>query len=58
VPTVALDGDGDGVIPIGGCAAHQRHFTGRYERRVVPVAGHNLPQEDPRAFADAILSLR
>jgi pimeloyl-ACP methyl ester carboxylesterase len=58
VPTVALDGDGDGVIPAGGCAAHQRHFTGRYERRVVPVAGHNLPQEDPRAFADAILSLR
>jgi pimeloyl-ACP methyl ester carboxylesterase len=58
VPTVALDGDGDGVIPAGGCAAHRHHFTGRYERRVVPVAGHNLPQEDPRAFADAILSLR
>jgi pimeloyl-ACP methyl ester carboxylesterase len=57
VPTVAMDGDGDRVMPIGGCAEHERHFTGPYERVVIPLAGHNLPQETPEAFADAVLSL-
>ena len=57
VPTVAMDGDGDGVMSIGGCAGHERHFTGPYERKVIPLVGHNLPQEAPAAFADAILSV-
>jgi pimeloyl-ACP methyl ester carboxylesterase len=57
VPSVAIDGDGDGVIPAGGCAHHHVHFTGHYERRLIPRVGHNLPQEAPREFADAIASL-
>jgi len=57
VPTVAMDGDGDGVMASGGCAGHAHHFTGPYERVVVPRVGHNLPQEAPREFADAVLSV-
>lgn len=57
VPTIALDGDGDGVTRAGGGRGHARHFTGRYEHRVIPVVGHNLPQEAPLEFAQAILDV-
>ena len=54
VPTITLDGADDGVMGIGETAGDARHFTGRHEHRIVPGAGHNLPQEAPAAFADAI----
>ena len=57
VPSITLDGDGDGVLGIEGSEGHRRHFTGPYEYRVVPRAGHNIPQEEPELFANAILSL-
>jgi pimeloyl-ACP methyl ester carboxylesterase len=57
VPTIALDGGGDGVIRAGGARHHTRHFTGSYERREIPRVGHNLPQEAPVEFARAILDL-
>ncbi|MCP5156166.1 MAG: alpha/beta hydrolase [Ectothiorhodospiraceae bacterium] len=57
VPTISLDGLGDGVMAIGGTAGHARHFTGRFEYRTVPRVGHNLPQEAPREFARALLDL-
>ncbi|MBL8380402.1 MAG: alpha/beta hydrolase [Burkholderiales bacterium] len=57
VPSVSMDGSGDGVMAPGGSAHHGRFFTGKYEHRVVPLVGHNLPQEAPREFAAAILSL-
>jgi len=57
VATIAMDGDGDGVMQIGGCEGDEHHFTGPYERIVVPRVGHNLPQEAPREFADAVLSV-
>ncbi|RPJ16087.1 MAG: alpha/beta hydrolase [Deltaproteobacteria bacterium] len=57
VPTVVLDGDADGVAPLGGSVRHDRFFTGRYERREIPGVGHNLPQEAPHGFAEAVLSL-
>ncbi len=57
VPTVAMDGDGDGVMRIGGCADHARHFEAGYRREVIPLVGHNLPQEAPEPFADAVLSV-
>ncbi|MFK4446837.1 pimeloyl-ACP methyl ester carboxylesterase [Caballeronia udeis] len=56
VPTITLEGDADGVTPRGRPAGLQR-FTGRYENRVVPNAGHNLPQEAPEAFARAVLDI-
>ena len=57
VPTVVLDGGGDGVSLIGGSEYHDRFFTGPYQRRVIPVVGHNLPQEAPHDFTTAILSV-
>jgi len=57
VPTIAIDGAGDGVMALGGSAGHQHHFTGPYAHRVLPVVGHNLPQEAPTAFAAAVLDL-
>lgn len=57
VPTITLDGATDGIRPAG-TAAQAVHFTGRHEHRVIPNAGHNIAQEAPRAFADAVLAVR
>ncbi len=57
VPTISLDGDADGVMQGEGSANHARHFNGSYERRVLPEVGHNVPQEAPGAFAQAVLAL-
>jgi pimeloyl-ACP methyl ester carboxylesterase len=57
VPTIAIDGADDGVTTFGGSAQHQNHFTGPYQHRVLPLVGHNLPQEAPREFAAAVLEL-
>ena len=53
----ALHGEADGVGPVAGVRRSRPHFTGRYERRVFPRAGHNPPQEAPEAFARAVLDL-
>jgi pimeloyl-ACP methyl ester carboxylesterase len=57
VPTICMDGGGDGVRAPEGSAGHERHFSGFYERRVVPLAGHNIAQEAPVEFAHAALDL-
>jgi pimeloyl-ACP methyl ester carboxylesterase len=57
VPTVTLDGAGDGVSPATDGSRSAPKFTGRRVHRVVPRAGHNLPQEEPEAFAAAVLEL-
>jgi len=57
VPTVVLDGGGDGVSLSGGSERHHRFFSGPYERRVIPLVGHNLPQEAAQDFAAAILAV-
>jgi len=57
VPTIVLHGEADGVGPVAGSADHARHFTGRYERRVVPVAGHFLAREVPDAVVQAVRDL-
>ncbi|GAA3284542.1 alpha/beta hydrolase [Dactylosporangium vinaceum] len=56
VPAVTLDGATDTLKP-GGTADHAPMFTARHEHRLVD-AGHNLPQEAPAAFADAVLTVR
>lgn len=56
-PTIALHGSDNGVTPAAVSEDHARFFGGAYERRVIPQAGHNLPQEAPRDFAAAVLSL-
>jgi pimeloyl-ACP methyl ester carboxylesterase len=54
VPTITIDGQYDPFTPPGDGAKYRDHFTGRYEHRVFPV-GHNVPQEAPREFAQAVI---
>jgi pimeloyl-ACP methyl ester carboxylesterase len=55
VPAVTLDGLSDPLKP-SGTATHGKMFTSRHDHRAID-AGHNLPQETPIAFADAILTV-
>jgi pimeloyl-ACP methyl ester carboxylesterase len=57
VPTIVLHGAEDGVGPPENSQQHARHFGPRYERRVVPVAGHFLPNEQHEAVIQAIRDL-
>ncbi len=57
VPTISLCGADDGVDPPPPTDKDARHFTGRYERRVLPGVGHNIPQEAPKQTAEAVLAL-
>jgi pimeloyl-ACP methyl ester carboxylesterase len=57
VPTITLEGDANGA-PHPDAAAYRDRFTGRYEHRVVTGGvGHNLPQEAPDAFAQALIDI-
>jgi pimeloyl-ACP methyl ester carboxylesterase len=57
VPTIVLHGACDGVSLPESSEAHARFFTGPYQRRVVPVAGHFLPQEAPAPVVEALSEL-
>ncbi|RIX75853.1 alpha/beta fold hydrolase [Acidovorax cavernicola] len=57
VPAITFDGIDDGVRPPADASAHAHRFSGPRSHRLVPGAGHNLPQEAPRTFADAVLEL-
>jgi len=57
VPTITLDGDADGVVEATDGRSTAAKFSGFREHRVIRNVGHNLPQEDPAAFASAILDL-
>ncbi|MFJ9770537.1 alpha/beta fold hydrolase [Kitasatospora sp. NPDC101157] len=56
VPTVVLVGEENGVIPAADQTGSER-FTGPCEVRTLPRVGHNVPQEAPEAFAEAVLGL-
>jgi pimeloyl-ACP methyl ester carboxylesterase len=57
VPAITLDGEGDGVVPATDGSASAARFKGRRTHHVIPRAGHNLPQEEPEAFADSVMEL-
>ncbi|TFZ05438.1 alpha/beta hydrolase [Ramlibacter henchirensis] len=57
VPAITFDGADDGVRPPSPASAHARLFTAAREHHLVPGAGHNLPQEKPAVFAQAVLQL-
>jgi pimeloyl-ACP methyl ester carboxylesterase len=57
VPTIALWGADDGVMPPPAKDADVQRFTGPYERRILPGVGHAVPHEAPDAVVAAILSL-
>ena len=56
VPTITMDGDSNGIVPAGDGKAQAAMFSGPRAHRVVQ-AGHNVPQEAPQAFADAVWAL-
>jgi len=57
VPTITLEGDANGA-PHPEPAAYAQEFSGKYEHRLITGGiGHNLPQEAPRAFADAVVDV-
>jgi len=57
VPTITLEGDANGA-PHPNPAAYAKKFSGRYEQRLIKGGiGHNLPQEAPEAFAQAVIDV-
>jgi pimeloyl-ACP methyl ester carboxylesterase len=57
VPTITLEGDANGAAHPDP-AAYAKKFTGKYQHRnITGGIGHNLPQEAPKAFADAIIDV-
>jgi pimeloyl-ACP methyl ester carboxylesterase len=57
VPTITFDGIDDGVRPPADASVHAARFTGPRSHRLQPGVGHNLPQEAPKLFADAVMEL-
>ncbi|HJV62524.1 MAG TPA: alpha/beta hydrolase [Albitalea sp.] len=55
VPTITMEGDANGA-PHPDPSAYAKRFTGKYQHRLIEGGiGHNLPQEAPQAFAQAIV---
>ena len=57
VPTITLEGDANGA-PHLEPGAYAKKFSGKYEHRnITGGIGHNLPQEAPQAFAEAVIDV-
>jgi pimeloyl-ACP methyl ester carboxylesterase len=57
VPTITMEGDANGA-PHAEPSAYAKMFSGKYEHRTIKGGiGHNLPQEAPRAFAQAVVDV-
>jgi len=57
VPTITMEGDANGA-PRPEPSAYTKKFSGKYEHRLITGGiGHNLPQEAPQAFAQAVLDV-
>jgi pimeloyl-ACP methyl ester carboxylesterase len=58
VPTISMEGDANGAPHFPDDTPYRKKFSGKYEYRVIPGGiGHNLPQEAPQAFAEAIVDV-
>jgi pimeloyl-ACP methyl ester carboxylesterase len=56
VPTISMEGDANGAPHYPDDTTYREKFSGKYEYRVIKGGiGHNLPQEAPQAFAEAII---
>lgn len=55
VPTITIASDFDGPTADG--KAYAKQFTGKYSHRILTGIGHNVPQEAPKEFADAIIEV-
>jgi len=55
VPAITIASDFDGALADG--KSYADRFTGKYEHRILNGIGHNVPQEDPKSFAKAIMDV-
>jgi pimeloyl-ACP methyl ester carboxylesterase len=55
VPSITISSDFDGAAVDG--KAYADRFTGKYSHKILKGIGHNVPQEDPKSFADAIVEV-
>jgi pimeloyl-ACP methyl ester carboxylesterase len=57
VPTITLEGDANGA-PHPDASVYAKKFSGKYTHRIIKGGvGHNLPQEAPQAFAEAVVEI-
>jgi pimeloyl-ACP methyl ester carboxylesterase len=57
VPAITLEGDANGS-PHPDAGSYAKQFSGKYAHRIIHGGvGHNLPQEAPQAFADAVIEI-
>ncbi len=57
VPAITLEGDANGA-PHADADAYRKKFSGKYAHRIIKGGvGHNLPQEAPQAFAQAVVDV-
>jgi pimeloyl-ACP methyl ester carboxylesterase len=54
VPAITVDGAFDPFTPAGNGSSYRDNFVGKYDHRVLNV-GHNVPQEDPHGFVQAVV---
>ncbi|MFJ4850451.1 alpha/beta fold hydrolase [Streptomyces sp. NPDC088733] len=57
VPAITLDGETDPFTPAGDGASYRGKFAGPYAHRTLKGIGHNVPQEAPEAFAQAVVDV-
>jgi pimeloyl-ACP methyl ester carboxylesterase len=57
IPAITLDGDSDGVAPATDGTSYAKKFSGKRTHRIIKGSGHNLPQEAPKAFVDAVIEV-
>ncbi|WP_449400217.1 alpha/beta fold hydrolase [Chryseobacterium wanjuense] len=55
IPSITISSDFDGAAIDG--KAYADRFTGKYSHKILKGIGHNVPQEDPKSFADAIVEV-
>jgi pimeloyl-ACP methyl ester carboxylesterase len=55
VPAITISSDFDGAAADG--SAYREKFSGRYSHKILDGIGHNVPQEAPQAFADAVIEV-
>lgn len=58
VPSITMDGDADGVVPATDGKASAGKFAGKRQHRIISGVGHNLPQEAPDAFSQAVFDVQ
>jgi pimeloyl-ACP methyl ester carboxylesterase len=58
VPTITMEGDSNGAAHAPDASAYRNKFSGKYDSRLLTGGiGHNLPQEAPKEFAQAIIDV-